>query len=189
LLDVGCGWGALIFRAVEKFGARAVGITLSQNQYDYVSRKIREKGLEGRCEVRLQDYRDVPERGGFDKISSIGMFEHVGLKNLPVYFERLRALLRDGGLILNHGITSSHPDSYAVGRGAGEFIDRYVFPHGELPHLSRVVREMAAAGFEVTDVESLRRHYARTCAHWAEGLERARDRAIALAGERRYRIW
>lgn len=189
LLDVGCGWGALIFRAVEKYGAHAVGITLSQNQYDYVRRKIHEKGLEGRCEVRLQDYRDVPERGGFDKISSIGMFEHVGLKNLPVYFERLRELLRDGGLILNHGITSSHPDSYAVGRGAGEFIDRYVFPHGELPHLSRVVREMAAAGFEVTDVESLRRHYARTCAHWAQGLERARDRAIALAGERRYRIW
>lgn len=189
LLDVGCGWGALIFRAVEKFGARAVGITLSQNQYDYVSRKIREKGLEGRCEVRLQDYRDVPEEGGFDKISSIGMFEHVGLKNLPIYFSRLRALLRDGGLILNHGITSSHPDSRAVGMGAGEFIGRYVFPHGELPHLSLVVREMAEAGLEVADVESLRRHYARTCARWAQALERSRERAVALAGERRYRIW
>ncbi|MFO7188776.1 MAG: class I SAM-dependent methyltransferase [Pseudomonadota bacterium] len=188
-LDVGCGWGALIFRAVEKYGASAVGITLSQNQYDYVREKIREKGLEGRCEVRLQDYRDVPERGGYDKIASVGMFEHVGLKNLPVYFRQLRNLLKDGGIVLNHGITSSDPDSRSVGLGAGEFIDRYVFPDGELPHLSLVIKEMAAAGLEVADVESLRRHYARTCGLWAQSLERARDRAVALAGERRYRIW
>ncbi|HEY9380933.1 MAG TPA: class I SAM-dependent methyltransferase [Burkholderiales bacterium] len=189
LLDVGCGWGGTIFRAVEKFGARAVGITLSQNQYEYVRAKIREKGLEGRCEVRLQDYRDVPELGGYDKISSIGMVEHVGLKNLPTYFRQLRALLTDNGLLLNHGITSSHADSRAVGLGAGEFIGRYVFPHGELPHLSLVMREMADAGLEVADVESLRRHYARTCGMWAQSLERERERAIALAGERRYRIW
>ena len=189
LLDVGCGWGALIFRAVEKFGATAVGITLSQNQYEHVREQIQARGLEGRCEVRLQDYRDVPEKGGFDKISSVGMFEHVGLKNLPAYFTQLRTLLRDGGLILNHGITSSDPDSGAVGLGAGEFIDRYVFPHGELPHISLVLSEIARSGLEVTDVESLRRHYARTCGFWAQSLERARDRAIELAGDKRYRIW
>src|SRR5690606_2754479 len=117
LLDVGCGWGALIFRAVEKFGAHAVGVTLSQNQYDYVRAQIEARGLQGRCEVRLQDYRDVPEIGGYDKIASVGMFEHVGLKNLPLYFGQLRRLLKDGGLVLNHGITSSHPDSRSVGMG------------------------------------------------------------------------
>lgn len=189
LLDVGCGWGALIMRAAEKFGARAVGITLSQNQYDHVQEQIRMRGLQDRIEVRLQDYRDVPERGGFDKISSVGMFEHVGLKNLSEYFGCLRALLKDGGIVMNHGITSSDVDNGAVGRGAGEFIHRYVFPHGELPHVSLVLREMAAAGFEVADVESLRRHYAKTCEHWAAGLERQRDKAVALVGDKRYRIW
>jgi cyclopropane-fatty-acyl-phospholipid synthase len=189
LLDVGCGWGALIFRAVEKFGARAVGITLSQNQHDYVREKIREKGLADRCEVRLQDYRDVPEEGGFDKVASVGMFEHVGRKNLALYFGRLRALLKDGGLVLNHGITSIDPDSRAVGMGAGDFIGRYVFPDGELPHIGLVLREMSVAGLEATDVESLRRHYALTTGLWASRLEAAADRARAIAGEKRYRIW
>jgi cyclopropane-fatty-acyl-phospholipid synthase len=189
-LDVGCGWGALIFRAVEKYGAaKAVGITLSQNQFDHVSAKIKEKGLQGRVEVRLQDYRDMPERGAFDKISSVGMYEHVGLKNLPVYFSTLRNLLKEGGLILNHGITSTDTENRQVGMGAGEFIDRYVFPEGELPHISLVLREMAKAGFEVADVESLRRHYARTCALWADGLERKHEQAAGIAGEKRYRIW
>lgn len=189
-LDIGCGWGALIFRAVEKYNAaKALGITLSQNQFDHISAKIREKGLEGRVEVRLQDYRDVPERGSFDKISSVGMFEHVGLKNLPIYFSTVRSLLKEGGLVLNHGITTTDTENRQVGMGAGEFIDRYVFPDGELPHISLVLREMSKAGFEVADVESLRRHYARTCALWAEGLERNHERAAAIAGEKRYRIW
>jgi cyclopropane-fatty-acyl-phospholipid synthase len=189
LLDIGCGWGGLVFRAVEKFGARAVGITLSQNQHDYVRDEIRRRGLEGRCEVRLQDYRDVPEGGGFDKIASVGMFEHVGLKNLPLYFARIRALLRDGGLALNHGITSVDPDSRAVGMGAGDFIGRYVFPHGQLPHIGLVLQAMSASGLEATDVESLRRHYARTTELWASRLEANAERARALAGEKRYRIW
>jgi cyclopropane-fatty-acyl-phospholipid synthase len=189
LLDIGCGWGALIFRAVEKFGARAVGVTLSQNQYDYVREQIRARGIGDRCEVRLQDYRDVPEALGYDKISSVGMFEHVGLKNLPLYFRRIRELLKDGGLVLNHGITSVDPDSRSVGRGAGDFIDKYVFPDGELPHISLVLREMAAAGLETADVESLRRHYARTTAMWADRLEANRERAVAIAGDKRYRIW
>ena len=189
LLDIGCGWGALILRAVEKFGARAVGITLSQNQHDYVRRKIDAQGLGDRCEVRLQDYRDVAEEGGYDKIASIGMFEHVGLKNLPVYFEQMHRLLKDGGLALNHGITAVDPESRAVGMGAGDFIGRYVFPHGELPHIALVLREMSAGGFEVADIESLRRHYARTTELWASRLEARKDEARAIAGERRYRIW
>jgi cyclopropane-fatty-acyl-phospholipid synthase len=189
LLDIGCGWGGLVIRAAQKYGARALGITLSQNQYDYARNRIRELGLTDRCEVRLQDYRDVPGERVFDKIVSVGMFEHVGLRNLSVYFGKMRSLLKDDGIVLNHGITSSDPDSRAVGRGASEFIDRYVFPQGELPHISLAVREMAAAGLEVTDVESLRRHYARTCHEWASRLEANRERAIAEAGDKRARIW
>ncbi len=189
LLDIGCGWGALIFRAAEKYGARAVGVTLSQNQYDHVRREIERRGLGGRVEVRLQDYRDVPEDGGYDKIASVGMFEHVGLRNLRMYFEKIHRLLRDGGVVLNHGITSVDPDSRSVGLGAGEFIDRYVFPHGELPHVSLVLKELSAAALDAVDVESLRRHYAKTCDYWARGLERNKRRAIELAGEKRYRIW
>jgi cyclopropane-fatty-acyl-phospholipid synthase len=189
LLDIGCGWGALIMRAVERFGARAVGITLSKNQYEHASEEIRTRGIADRCEVRLQDYRDVPEVGGFDKIASVGMFEHVGLKNLVSYFRQIHRLLKDGGLALNHGITSVDHESRAVGMGASEFIERYVFPYGELPHIGLVLREMSAAGLEVADVESLRRHYAKTCAAWSARLEANAARAREIAGERRYRIW
>jgi cyclopropane-fatty-acyl-phospholipid synthase len=189
LLDIGCGWGALVLRAAEKYGARCVGVTLSKNQYEHCQEEIRRRGLEGRVEVRLQDYRDIPEEGAFDKISSVGMFEHVGLRNLRLYFDTVRRLLRDGGVALNHGITSVDADSRAVGLGAGEFIDRYVFPHGELPHISLVLKEMAMAKLDPVDVESLRRHYAKTCEHWARGLERNKRRAAELAGDKRYRIW
>ena len=188
-LDIGCGWGALIVRAAKKYGARATGVTLSRNQYEFASKRIRDEGLEGRCEVRLQDYRDVPGEGVFDKIASVGMFEHVGLRHLNTYFAKIRSLLAEGGLVLNHGITATAPDSRWVGLGAGEFVSRYVFPHGELPHLSVVLRETASAGLEVADVESLRRHYARTCLEWASRLEQNREQAIAAAGDKRYRIW
>jgi cyclopropane-fatty-acyl-phospholipid synthase len=189
LLDIGCGWGALIIRAAAKYGCIATGITLSQNQYEFARERIRAEGLEGRCEVRLQDYRDVPETGGYDRIASVGMFEHVGLKHLGAYFRKMDALLADDGVALNHGITAAHPDSRAVGMGVGEFIDKYVFPDGELPHISLVLSEMSAAGFEVADVESLRRHYARTCEHWAANIEKNRAEALRIAGEKRYRIW
>ena len=189
LLDVGCGCGALILRAARKYGARAVGITLSKNQFEHVRWRIREEGLSDRCEVRLQDYRDVPGQGAFDKIASVGMFEHVGLKNLATYFARMGELLADGGLVLNHGITASDPDSRALGMGVGPFIHRYVFPHGELPHIGLVLREMSAAGLEATDVESLRRHYARTCHEWASRLDEQREKAAVLAGQKRMRIW
>ncbi len=189
LLDLGCGWGALIIRAAAKYGCIATGITLSRNQYEFARERIRAEGLEGRCEVRLQDYRDVPETGGYDRIASVGMFEHVGLKHLGAYFRRLDALLAEGGVVLNHGIAAAHPDSRIVGMGVGEFIDKYVFPDGELPHISLVLRDMSAAGFEITDMESLRRHYARTCEHWAANIETNRAEAVRLVGEKHYRIW
>ncbi len=188
-LDIGCGWGALIMRAAKQYGANATGITLSRNQFEYARERIRGEELQGRCTVELRDYRDLPGTGVFDKIASVGMFEHVGLKNLPAYFGKIRSLLKDEGLVLNHGITTSDPDSRELGLGAGQFIDRYVFPYGELPHLAVVLKEMSAAGLEATDVESLRRHYARTCYEWANRLESNRDRAIAVAGDKRLRIW
>ena len=188
-LDIGCGWGAMIVRAAKKYGARATGVTLSERQYEYCRDLIAREGLEDRCEVRIQDYRDIPGRACYDKICSVGMFEHVGRKNLPIYFSKIHDLLAADGLIMNHGITAANPESHAVGLGAGEFIDRYVFPDGELPHISLALREIEAAGLEAVDAESLRRHYAKTCGIWAERLESTRDRAIELAGERRYRIW
>jgi cyclopropane-fatty-acyl-phospholipid synthase len=117
------------------------------------------------------------------------MFEHVGINNLPAYFAKIRSLLADDGMVLNHGITAADPDNRWVGLGAGEFIDRYVFPQGELPHLATVTREMALAGLEVTDVESLRRHYARTCGEWADRLDANSDKATVSAGDKRVRIW
>ncbi len=188
-LDIGCGWGALILRAAKKYGAIATGITLSKNQFEYVQNRIQTEGLQDRCKVELRDYRDLPETEVFDKIASVGMFEHVGLKNLPTYFRKMCSLLAEDGLVLNHGITSSDAESREVGAGAGEFISQYVFPDGELPHLSLALKEMSVAGLEVTDTESLRRHYAMTCHEWTNRLESNRDRAIAIAGERRVRIW
>jgi len=188
-LDIGCGWGALVMHAAERYGVTALGITLSQNQHALANERIRAAGLADRCEVRLQDYRDVPGEGVFDKIASIGMIEHVGLKNLPLYFGAIRRLLADGGIALNHGITSVDPESRAVGMGGGEFIEKYVFPHGQLPHLSLVIREMGAAGLEVVDCETLRLHYAKTLRQWSDRLEVKLDAARAFAGDRRLRIW
>lgn len=188
-LDIGCGWGALIMRAAQKYDAHATGITLSKNQFDGAREQIRRAGLEDRCRVLLCDYRDLKEAGAYDKIASVGMFEHVGLKNLPAYFRAVHRLLKDEGLILNHGITTSDVKSRWIGMGAGEFIERYVFPYGELAHVSLALKEMASAGLEVVDVESLRRHYARTCEAWSNNLESNRLAAVGIAGERRYRIW
>ncbi|MGE0311202.1 MAG: class I SAM-dependent methyltransferase [Lautropia sp.] len=188
LLDVGCGWGALVIHAARHHGARAVGITLSQRQHDLATERVRAAGLAGQVEIRLQDYRDVRD-GPFDRITSVGMFEHVGLANLQAYFRILRDLLADDGVVLNHGITSSDPDSRSVGRGVSEFIERYVFPDGELPHVSLAIREMAAAGLEVVDAESLRRHYAMTCRHWSARFENARSALSATIDERKLRIW
>lgn len=187
LLDVGCGWGALALRAAEKFGAKVLGITLSQKQYELACERIAAAGLQDRCEVRIEDYRDVT--GSFDRITSVGMFEHVGLRNLHGYFSKLRGLLADDGVMMNHGITSTDADSAETPFGGGDFMDRYVFPHGELPHIGLVLREMSLAGLEVMDVENLRRHYALTLEHWAERFEAASEKLRASAGEKRWRIW
>lgn len=187
LLDIGCGWGALVLRAAERHGARCTGITLSENQCALARERVRAAGLEHLVEIRLQDYRDV--RGRFDRITSVGMFEHVGLKHLPDYFGAMRRLLADDGLAMNHGITSTDPDSRETPYGGGEFIDRYVFPQGELVHLGQVLKAMQQGGLEAYDVENLRRHYARTCAIWTDNFEANAERIRALAGEKRFRIW
>lgn len=189
LLDIGCGWGGLMLWAARHYGVRTLGITLSQQQHDYVRERLRTLGLEDRCEVRLLDYRDMPEDESFDKIASVGMFEHVGRQNLPVYFSKIQRLLRPGGLVMNHGITTNSLEGAQLGSGIGEFVDQYVFPGGELMHVSTVVREMARQGLETWDAECLRPHYARTLWHWVERLEARRDEARALVGEKNLRVW
>lgn len=189
LLDIGCGWGGLMLRAAEKYGVEATGITLSQNQFEYVAREIASRGLEGRCHVRLMDYRDVPEESQFDKIASIGMFEHVGKRNLPAYFQKIFGLLKPGGLIMNHGITSAGLDTEGLGSGISEFIEDYVFPGGELIHVSKVISTLSIEGLECLDVENLRPHYAKTLWHWVHRLEDRREEARRLVGEKKYRVW
>ena len=189
LLDIGCGWGGLILWAARHYGVNALGITLSEGQHAYATQRIRELGLENRCEVRLLDYRDVPEDQPFDKISSVGMFEHVGKHNLPVYFEKIQRLLKPGGLVMNHGITTNSLEDAGLGGGIGEFVEDYVFPGGELMHVSHVMREMAKQGLEVWDAECLRPLYAGTLWHWVERLEASKDAARAMVGDKTLRVW
>ena len=187
LLDIGCGWGALVIRAAQKFGARCVGVTLSERQYELARERVAQSGLQDRIEIRLQDYRDVG--GEFDRITSVGMFEHVGVQHLAEYFGRIDKLLAPGGVVMNHGITTSDIEQRSSPYGGGDFIDRYVFPHGELAHLSTVIRTMQEGGLEVRDVENLRRHYARTCALWTENFERNAARIRQAAEPKTFRIW
>jgi cyclopropane-fatty-acyl-phospholipid synthase len=187
LLDIGCGWGALAIRAAKQFGARCVGITLSENQAQLARERVAQAGLAQQVEIRLQDYRDL--EGEFDRITSVGMFEHVGLQQLPAYFGKIGALLAPGGVIMNHGITTTDVDARATPYGGGDFIGQYVFPHGELAHLSTVIKAMQQSGLEVRDVENLRRHYARTCTLWTENFENRLETIGALTDARRLRIW
>jgi cyclopropane-fatty-acyl-phospholipid synthase len=187
LLDIGCGWGALVMRAASHYGARCVGVTLSKNQQALAQERVERAGLSDRVEIRLQDYRDVT--GTFDRITSVGMFEHVGVRNLPAYFGRINELLADDGLAMNHGITTTHVDNGETAYGGGEFIDTYVFPQGELPHIGNVLRAMQVGGLEALDVENLRRHYARTCSLWADNFEANAQRIRNLVDEKRFRIW
>ena len=187
LLDIGCGWGALVLRAAQKFGARCVGITLSQNQFDLATERVKAAGLTDRIEIRLQDYRDTA--GQFDRITSVGMFEHVGKANLPAYFGRIRDLLADDGVAMNHGITSTDPHSGEVPMDGSGFMDRYVFPQGELPHIGMVLQTLQQGGLEGFDVELLRRHYAQTLFHWANNFEANGETIRKMVGEKKYRIW
>ncbi|WP_065758078.1 C17 cyclopropane fatty acid synthase CfaB [Pseudomonas defluvii] len=189
LLDVGCGWGGLARFAAREFGAKVMGITLSKEQLKLGRERVKAEGLEQQVDLKILDYRDLPQDGRFDKVVSVGMFEHVGHANLALYCQRLFGAVREGGLVMNHGITAKHIDGRPVGRGAGEFIDRYVFPHGELPHLSMISAYISDAGLEVVDVESLRLHYARTLHFWSDRLEAKLDEAGRLVPERALRIW
>jgi len=188
-LDIGCGWGALILRAAEAYGVRATGITLSRNQYEHVTKAIAERGLEGKVEVRLQDYLDLPEDELYDKVASVGMFEHVGIARFPAYFGKIAKVLKPGGFVLNHGITHNALHGASLGSGIGDFVDEYVFPGGELTHVHRVMEAMSAAGLETVDAEALREHYARTLWHWTERLEANAEAARREAGDARFRIW
>lgn len=179
-LDIGAGWGGLLLWAAENYGVTATGITLSQNQHAYVNRLIEQKGLQGRVKMLLLDYRDLPEDAPFDKIASVGMFEHVGLVNMPAYFGKIYRLLKPGGLVMNHGITAGSVEPGQLGAGMGDFIGKYIFPGGELLHTSLVLRDMAVSGLEMVDTENLRPHYARTLWAWSDALEARLEEAQAV---------
>jgi cyclopropane-fatty-acyl-phospholipid synthase len=188
-LDIGCGWGALILHAAQTYGVHATGITLSQNQYDHVRTRIAELGLSDRVRVELRDYLDLPDAPLYDKIASVGMFEHVGVRNYPRYFGKIRRLLKPGGLVLNHGITHNDLGAASLGSGIGDFVEEYVFPGGQLAHVSRVIQGLAADGLELIDAEALREHYARTLWHWTDRLEANAEAARREVGEERFRVW
>lgn len=170
-LDIGAGWGALLLWAAEHYGVQATGITLSRNQHAYVQQLIEGKGLQGRVQIKLLDYRELDESAPFDRIASVGMFEHVGQVNMPAYFSKIFRLLKPGGLVMNHGITAGSLHPGQLGAGMGEFIGKYIFPGGELLHVSHALRDLAMAGLEMVDTENLRPHYARTLWAWSDGLE------------------
>ncbi|HSV47556.1 MAG TPA: class I SAM-dependent methyltransferase [Ramlibacter sp.] len=176
-LDVGAGWGGLLLWAAEHYGVQATGITLSKNQHAYVERLIEVKGLQGRVRMELRDYREQGESLPFDKIASVGMFEHVGQANMGLYFGKLYRLLKPGGLVMNHGITAGGVSTGQLGAGMGDFIEKYIFPGGELVHVGQVLKDLASGGLEMVDTESLRPHYARTLWHWSDALEAQLDEA------------
>jgi cyclopropane-fatty-acyl-phospholipid synthase len=182
-LDIGAGWGGLLMWAAENYGVNATGITLSKNQHAHVQRLIEEKGLTGRVRMELRDYRELDESQGFDKIASVGMFEHVGVVNMPSYFRKIYRLLKPGGVVMNHGITTGNLHPGPLGAGMGDFIEKYIFPGGELLHVSHVLRDLATSGLEMVDVENLRPHYARTLWAWSDALEARLDEAQRVLAE------
>jgi len=186
LLDVGCGWGGMVRHAAREYGVKALGVTLSAQQAAWGQQAIERAGLSGLAEVRHLDYRDVIETG-FDAVSSIGLTEHIGKAQLPGYFAFLFGKLRPGGRLLNHCIT--RPDDAGPARVAGGFINRYVFPDGELEGPGHLVSVMNSAGFEIRHEENLREHYARTLAAWCANLDAHWDEAVAEVGQGTARVW
>lgn len=186
LLDIGCGWGGFALFAAERYGVESLGVTLSKAQAEFANQRVRKAGLEGRCRVQHGDFREIKDARGFDKISSIGMIEHLGGSLLPSYFQLAWRLLPPGGVFLSHGISACavipEPKWRAFGR-------RYVFPDGELVPVSQLLVEAEKAGFEIRDVENLREHYALTLEHWARRLEARQPEAIAATDEVSYRIY
>ncbi|MEP7102920.1 MAG: class I SAM-dependent methyltransferase, partial [Burkholderiales bacterium] len=191
-LDIGAGWGGLLMWAAEQYGVRGHGITLSRNQHAHVNQLIAARGLGGRVTMELLDYRDLPEDQPYDKIASIGMFEHVGRALMPAYFAKIHRLLKPGGLLMNHGITAGGTRNHQLGAGMGDFIERYIFPGGELLHVSKVTEAMSEAQLEPLDLENLRPHYARTLWAWSDALEAQLAKARSLTREsvvRAYRVY
>ncbi|MFE9765881.1 class I SAM-dependent methyltransferase [Streptomyces sp. NPDC005808] len=187
LLDVGCGWGSMAIHAAREYGVSVVGVTLSQEQAAYARKRVAGEGLTDRVEIRVQDYRDVPD-GPFDAISSIGMAEHVGAERYLEYAEVLHQLLRPGGRLLNHQIARP-PRRDESAYSVDEFIDAYVFPDGELAPVGTTVTQLERAGFEVRDIESIREHYALTLRRWVANLEAQWGRAVRLTSPGRARVW
>ena len=187
MLDIGCGWGALVIHAALYYGVRAHGITLSQQQLSLARERIAQAGLQDRVTIALCDYRDLPKDGLYDKVSSVGMFEHIGLKNLPLYFAKVHQILKPGGLFLNHGIT--HDVEGWEKTLSSEFINRYVFPDGQLDTIGNIQRVMERVHFEIDDVESLRPHYALTLRHWVARLEAHHEQALQYVSESTWRVW
>lgn len=183
-LDIGCGWGSLVLHAAEHYGVRATGITLSEPQAALARQRAAELGLSDQVEIRVADYREFGERR-FDKIASVGMYEHVGHAELDHYIHTVHDLLRPGGLMLNHGISPLHDDP----PDPRSFIARYIFPDGELQPLARVIGTLQRRGLEVRDVESLREHYTITLRRWVANLRAERQRAVELVGAERTRAW
>jgi cyclopropane-fatty-acyl-phospholipid synthase len=186
LLDVGCGWGGMVRHAAKHYGVRVIGVTLSRQQAEYGAKRVADEGLGELSEIRHGDYRDVPETG-FDAVSSIGLTEHIGVKQIPGYFRFLHSKLRPQGRILNHCITRPRVED-AAASSAG-FIDRYVFPDGELTSVATIARHMQAAGLEVRHEETLREHYAMTLRDWCANLAANREAAVAEVGEGTTRVW
>lgn len=183
-LDIGCGWGALLIHAAREWGAQSTGCTLSREQVREARRRVREAGLTRSISIIERDYRDL--EGCYDKIASVGMFEHVGRRGLRDYFNKAQGLLAPHGLFLNHGIVRPQPESDDPGT---LFIQRRVFPVGALVHLADIVREAELAGFEVLDIENLRPHYALTCQEWVRRLEQNREQCLRFASEQTWRTW
>ncbi|MFI5373657.1 MAG: class I SAM-dependent methyltransferase [Candidatus Rokuibacteriota bacterium] len=186
VLDIGCGWGGFSIWAAQHYGVEAHGVTLSREQAEWATARIKREGLEGRCLVEYRDVRDLPEDARYDKIAAIGIIEHVGIPNYPSFFGRVKQMLNDGGLYLNHGI---HHEFHWQETSQSDFLYRYVFPNGDLSGVTQTLTEMERAGWELLDLENLRLHYARTCRHWAERLKARADEAREIVGEQVYRTW
>jgi cyclopropane-fatty-acyl-phospholipid synthase len=192
LLDIGCGWGALVVYAAQHYGVEAYGVTLSERQFGYAREKVERLGLQDLVRIELKDYSLVEGEERFDKVASIGFFEHVGLTNFSTYYETVRRVLKRDGLFLHHAITRPGEQKHGLsgrGRAEGRLFNKYIFPGGRLDHIGNTVAMMERHGFEVHDVENWREHYQRTCRHWHDRLLKNHDAAVAEIGETKTRLW
>ncbi|QDS91901.1 Cyclopropane mycolic acid synthase 1 [Roseimaritima multifibrata] len=189
-LDIGFGWGSLLCHAAKHYGVKAHGVTLAENQVSYTENKIREQGLERQVTVELKDYADL--EGQFDKVASIGMYEHIGIDNLNGFVQRVNSLMPKHGLFMLHGITRPAKETMKKFRRQNaerRLLNKYIFPGGELDHVGHMIQSLECNGFEVADVEGWRNHYMQTCKLWSQRLHERREEAIGFVGEEKYRMW